>query len=401
LPQSIAAAIQSLQKSSASIIGLDFTRNYNTGSFHDALNPRVRTILSLVCGALFVYWFVHKLNWLEVWTEVRQANWGQLGLALALLVGTYFVRILRWRELLEPMARPPLSALFRATMIGFTALFLVGRAAEMIVRPAALSVREKVHPSASYATVMIERVFDMVMVVVFFAVNLIFFEYVSRDADATRLFGWIKITGGFLLIVAAAGIYGLSAFRRGRARALTYLEDRLQWLPRRAHAAAMSLLQHISEGLAVLHDARSLTITVSYTVLLWLMVAVAHLLVVRAFGIPYAEVPFTGAVFVMGLSMLGSVVPTPGGATGPFHTATAAALAFLGVEHNKAGSIAIILHLVIFTPATVFGMYYLAREGLSIARLQRIAEEKDSEEKVEEPLSTPQQENKGVLAARG
>jgi hypothetical protein len=65
------------------------------------------------------------------------------------------------------MARPPLSALFRATMIGFTALFFVGRAAEMIVRPAALSVKEKVHPSASYATVMIERVFDMVMVVVF------------------------------------------------------------------------------------------------------------------------------------------------------------------------------------------------------------------------------------------
>jgi uncharacterized membrane protein YbhN (UPF0104 family) len=162
----------------------------------------------------------------------------------------------------------------------------------------------------------------------------------------------------------------------------------------------MSLLHHISEGLSVLHDARSLTITVSYTVFLWLMVAMSHLLVVRAFGIPYAEVPFTGAVFVMGLSMLGSVVPTPGGATGPFHTAAAAALAFLGVEHNKAGSIAIILHLVVFTPATVFGMYYLAREGLSIARLQRIGEEKDSEE-VAEPLSTPKQENNGVLAARG
>src|SRR5512144_560017 len=132
--------------------------------------------------------------------EVRKANWGQLCLALALLVGTYFVRALRWRELLGRMARPSLSALFRATMIGFTALFLVGRAAEMIVRPAALSVRERVHPSASYATVMIERVFDMVMVVVFFAVNLIFFEYTARDADATRLFGWIKIAGVLLLI---------------------------------------------------------------------------------------------------------------------------------------------------------------------------------------------------------
>src|SRR5262249_20833602 len=156
---------------------------------------------------------------------------------LSLLVGTYFVRVLRWRVLLESMARPSLSALLRATMIGFTALFLVGRAAEMIVRPAALSVKEKVHPSASYATVMIERAFDMVMVVVFFAVNLIFFEYTARDADSNRLFGWIKVTGVLLLVVAAAGIYGLSAFRRKRSGALTYLEKRLGWLPTRAHAA--------------------------------------------------------------------------------------------------------------------------------------------------------------------
>jgi uncharacterized protein (TIRG00374 family) len=362
------------------------------------VSGRIKTILSLLVGAVFVYWFVHKLNWREVWSEVHKANFGQLGLALALLVGTYFVRTLRWRTLLEPMARPPLSALFRATMIGFTALFLVGRAAEMIVRPAALSVKENVHPSASYATVMIERVFDMVMVVVFFAVNLIFFEYIARDADAMRVFGWIKITGALLLLVAASGIYGLSSFRRHRSGALAYLERKLSRLPRSIGAAMMSLLRHISEGLAVFHDTRGLTITVSYTVLLWLMVALAHLLVVRAFGIPYADVPFTGAVFVMGLSMLGSVVPTPGGATGPFHTATAAALGFLGVEQNKAASIAIVLHVVIFAPATVFGMYYLAKEGLSIGRLRRIAEQKVGEEKAGDPI---RQENKEAMAARG
>jgi glycosyltransferase 2 family protein len=364
------------------------------------LSGRVKTILSLFVGAVFVYWFVHKLNWLEVWIEVRKTNWGQLGLALSLLVGTYFVRVLRWRELLEPMARPSLSALFRATMIGFTALFFLGRAAEMIVRPAALSVKDRVHPSASYATVMIERVFDMVMVVVFFAVNLIFLEYVARDAHAMRLFAWIKVTGVLLLLIAAAGIYGLSAFRRKRAGALTYLEAKLARLPKGASATAMSLLKHISEGLAVLHDVRGLTITVSYTVLLWLMVALAHLLVVRAFGIPYADVPFTGAVFVMGLSMLGSVVPTPGGATGPFHTATAAALAFLGVAQNKAASVAIVLHLVIFTPATVFGVYYLLKEGLSLGRLRRIGEQHGGDDKVDAAAPRPQ-ENEEAMAARG
>jgi uncharacterized protein (TIRG00374 family) len=366
---------------------------------------RLKTIIGLIVGALFVYLFAYKLNWPEVWNEVREANWAQLGLAMALLIGTYFVRVLRWRALLEPMARPPLNALFRATMIGFTALFLMGRAAEMIVRPAVLSVKERVHPSACYATVMIERVFDMVMVVAFFAVNLVFFEYTNEDADAMRLFGWIKITGGLLLILAAAGIYGLSVFRSRREVVLTYIERKLKRWPRRASQGLLSLLRHTSEGLAVLHDARELTITVSYTILLWLMVAVAHLLVVRAFGIPYSVVPFTGAVFVMGLSMLGSIVPTPGGATGPFHIATAAALAFLGVEHNsahnKAASVAIILHLVIFTPATIFGMFYIFKEGLSLGRLRRIGERQVDQADSGNDLEIEQDEEEETVAIRG
>jgi hypothetical protein len=328
-------------------------------------------------GGLFVYWFAHKLDWTEVWNEVRTANWALLGLAVALFVGTYCVRVFRWRALLEPMASASLAALFRATVVGFSALFVMGRAGELIVRPAMLSAKERIHPSASYATVMIERVFDMVAVVFFFAVNLVFFEYIPTDAEAMRLFGWIKLTGVLLLLTSVVGIYGLSVFRRRRAGVLDYLERKLGRLPRPLLRAIMSLLRHISEGLAVLHDAKSLAITVSYTLLLWLMVSIAHLLVVRAFGIPYVDVPFTGAVFVMGLSMLGSVVPTPGGATGPFHTAAAAALTFLGVASTKAASVAIILHLVVFGPATLFGLYYVLKEGLSLNRLRRIGEQQD------------------------
>jgi hypothetical protein len=350
-------------------------------------------------GALFVYWFVHKLDWSEVWREVSTANWARLGLAVSLFVGTYFVRVLRWRALLEPMARTSLKGLFQATVVGFSALFVMGRAAEMIIRPAMLSLKERVHPSASYATVMIERVFDMVMVVFFFAINLVFFEYVPTDRDATRLFGWIKVTGVVLLVIAVAGIYGLSVFRSRRAGVLNYLELRLGWLPRHALKGLMSLLRHISEALGVLHDARGLAVTVSYTVLMWLMVALAHLLVVRAFGIPYGYVPFTGAVFVMGLSMLGSVVPTPGGATGPFHTATAAALAFLGVSQSKAASVAIVLHLVIFAPASLFGLYYLLKEGLSLDRLRRIGEQQAVEAESALELPHPAEESHRAAAS--
>ncbi|MCI0487711.1 MAG: flippase-like domain-containing protein [Blastocatellia bacterium] len=364
------------------------------------MNSRLKTIAGLAVGVIFVYWFAHKLDWTEVWTEVRRADWPLLSLALTLFVGTYFVRVIRWRALLEPMAHPPLRALFRATMVGFSALFLMGRAGELIVRPAVLSVKERVHPSASYATVMIERVFDMVMVVCFFAVNLIFFEYTSRDAEAMRVFGLIKVTGALLLCASIAGIYGLSVFRSRRTGVLAYLERKLDWLPSKIKRGLLSLLSHISEGLGVLHDARGLTVTLSYTVLLWLMASLAHLLVVRAFSIPYEQIPLTGAVFLMGAAMLGSVVPTPGGATGPFHTAAAGALIFLGVEQNKAASVAIILHLAIFAPATLFGMFYIFKDGLSLDRLRRMGEKQVEEAEQTDSLPS-QQEDENIITVQG
>ena len=80
------------------------------------MKARLRNILSLLIGGLFVYWFAHKLNWQEVWLEVRDANWAQLALALGLFIGTYFVRVLRWQTLISPLAKTSLRALFRAPL---------------------------------------------------------------------------------------------------------------------------------------------------------------------------------------------------------------------------------------------------------------------------------------------
>jgi uncharacterized protein (TIRG00374 family) len=320
-------------------------------------------------GALFIYLFVNKLDWVHVWSDAREADFLLIAIATCLMVMTYIVRSLRWRSLLSGMAAPKFLALFRATTIGFTALFLFGRAGELIVRPAALSLNEPVEPSASYATVLIERVFDMVTVVILFAANMAFFEFSRSEPAAIESFRLIRMSGLFLLVVSAAGIYGLSIFRRKREGTLKYLDDRLQRFPERFYRGLMNLLKSISEGLAVLHDAKGLTITIAYTMVLWLLVIVAYVLVIRAFGISQSHVPYTGAVFVLGLSMIGSVVPTPGGATGPFHAATAASLVFLGVERNQAASTAIVLHLVVFLPAVFFGFFYLLKEGITLAKL--------------------------------
>jgi hypothetical protein len=97
----------------------------------------------------------------------------------------------------------------------------------------------------------------------------------------------------------------------------------------------------------------------------------------------------TETIFVMGWALVGSLVPTPGGAAGAFHAATAAALIFLGVTREKAAAIAIVMHLVDFGPALIFGLFYVLRGDISLARLRSLTSSEAVEHAVEDEKIIP------------
>ena len=127
--------------------------------------------------------------------------------------------------------------------------------------------------------------------------------------------------------------------------------------------------EQVLAALSVLSDVRQLAISIGWTLLLWLSVALGNLLVCRAFGLQFG---MSQVIFVLGWSMVGSAVPTPGGAAGAFHAATGAALVLLGVGRDQAAAVAIILHLVDFAPAALFGLFYFLRGDINIARLRAL-----------------------------
>jgi len=218
--------------------------------------------------------------------------------------------------------------------------------------------------SASYATVMIERVFDMVMVVVFFAVNLIFFEYIARDADATRLFGWDQGNWCPVLVVAAAGIYGLSAFRRRRNGALTYLERKVNLAPKECRRRCY---ESVSAYLRGPGGASRCARPNHHGVIhgfAWLMVASCTSVGCASVWDSVRRGAIHRCGFCNGLSMLGLGRANTRRRDRAVPHCHCRGACVPRVEQNKAASVAIILHLVIFTPATVFGMYYLAKRRL-------------------------------------
>ncbi|MDQ6788915.1 MAG: flippase-like domain-containing protein, partial [Acidobacteriota bacterium] len=155
-----------------------------------------------------------------------------------------------------------------------------------------------------------------------------------------------------------------------------------KFIPRRIQALISSILRQLAISLKILRDWREIVGVTFWTILLWFSIALPTWFVILAFDLP-VKVGFGDSLFVMFVAALGSVVPTPGGAAGAFHAATAGSLIFLGVDTEKAAAISIAMHLVYFAPAVFFGLYYILRGDASLTRLKGLLSGEHAVEEIE------------------
>ncbi len=343
-------------------------------------------LCALAIGIL--WWFGRRLDWEEVRLAVSQSNPYLLTLAVLIICLAYGFRAYRWGALLAPLGPTSISHLFAATTVGFAAVFLVGRMGE-VVRPVVLPMRDpRVRASASFVTIMVERIYDMMAVIILFAANLLWFQ---PPAHLETQFSRVRIAGVVLLILAVAGVGCLTWFRKRSTSAIGWLQKiltRLRFIPKRLTHAVISILEQLARALRVLVDVRELAVTIAWTAAVWGGIAFANFLVLRAFNLPFG---FSETIFVLGWSLVGSLVPTPGGAAGAFHAATAAGLIFLGVSPETAAAVSIVTHLVDFGPAVLFGFFYVIRGDINLSRLRSSTSPEAVEHAVEDESISPEE----------
>jgi uncharacterized protein (TIRG00374 family) len=366
---------------------MDTSLGFVPGSETSGLRKHFKFIL-LVIFTVFIFWFFGRnLDWAQVRVSLSQADPLYLALAtLAICLG-YFLRAKRWQVLLEPITESSLKELFATTTVGYAAIFLIGRAGE-IVRPMWLPMRDRrVRPSAALVTLGVERIFDLASLICFFAVNLIWFNVpAGREAE----FAYVKLAGNLMLGATALGFISLIVYQRISARVIDWtgrVTDR-KIVPRRIRAIVLSLMKQLAASLAILRDWREILSVSFWTLLLWLAIAIPTWLVLIAFGMPLT---FSDSLFVMGWAAIGSIVPTPGGAAGAFHAATAGGLIFLGIGVEQATAVAIAMHLVYFAPAVIFGLYYFFHGDISYNRFKSLLSSEHAVEEIESdapPLKT-------------
>jgi glycosyltransferase 2 family protein len=282
---------------------------------------------------------------------------------------TMVLRALRWQYLLAPIGHTRFSAAFRTTTIGFAASAVLPARAGEVIRPYLLARQEGLSATATFATIIIERVLDAVTCVFLLASFVLFFDPGMDNADS-RLY-WLLELGGVIvgsLAVVALGAMFVAARDPAAAGRWAYKLEHL--LPGKITHKLAQVLLKFSEGLAVVRTPRRLALALALSLPLWLSIGWGIWCVTRAFGI---QMPFTGSFLQIALLVVGVSVPTPGG-VGGFEAAVQIGLtSFYGVPNDRAVGAALVLHAVSLLPTVVLGFLFLLQDGLGFGGMRNLA----------------------------
>jgi uncharacterized protein (TIRG00374 family) len=340
------------------------------------MRAHLRTLIVFGLAVALLAVFLRGADLATVWSELTRGRVDLLLISLVTTMLTYALRALRWQYLLAGLGRTRFSVAFRATVIGFAASFLLPARAGEFLRPYVLAKNEHLSGTAAFATVVLERVFDMATVLVLFAGFLVTADPALARSDPA-MFRAVQV-GGLTAAAATVVILGVFYFLAGHPEAIGRWSVKVERrLPERLARMVDGLAQTFAVGLGAVRRPQQLLLVFAWSFPLWLSIALGIWLVSLAFGV---DLPFTGAFLVMTLLVVGVAVPTPG-AIGGFHMFYQIAVtSFYHASTEKAVSAALVLHAVSFVPVTLLGIVFMVGEGLTLGRMRTLASERGAAE---------------------
>jgi len=361
-------------------------------------------LISIICSWLFA----RKIEWSQLSVAFKEAKYAYIIPTIILIFASHYIRAVRWSALIAPIKKVSVLNLFSATMIGFMANSVLPARIGEIIRPVMVARKEKVKVSASFATVVMERIFDVLSIIVF-ASFLFFFLPVETLQD--KSVGIINHAEVSTKVVKAGHVNGMpeafsSTNEEKRAKVSSTIKQLKKWsmvmaffgilaitslfllslYPKKAGAVFEKLLflfpHHLRErlvnllhsfisGLQVFDNKRLLIWIGILSLVIWFLNAAPIYVLCYAFDI---KLSFAGACFVMVCLALAVALPQAPGFIGVFHIAIQKTLDIFGVGLSSAQSFAIILWALSIIPITIVGLLFLWREGMSLGEISHYDE---------------------------
>jgi len=313
-------------------------------------------------------------DWRLAAAAVAGTEWKWVGLSLLPVAAAYYVRALRWAVFLAPLKpRPSLRNLLSATLVGFTAITLFGRAGEF-VRPYLIAAKEEVPFPSQLAAWLLERIFDLLMALLLFAFAMM--RISSTGVHVGPRIAWALAAGGRVVALSCLALLVLLfAMRHFAEPVRRYLTHAIRFWPERHFARAERLLAACVHGVESTRSDGALLAIFLYSVLEWMLIAVSYWCLARSFA-AVLHFSFVDVLIFVGFISFGAAVQIPGIGGGLQVVAVVVLTELFRVRLEPATSFAMMLWILSFVVVVPFGLLIMVKEGLDWRSLHRMGRNK-------------------------
>ena len=329
----------------------------------------IQFAIGIVISAVCLWLAMHDVRLPEVWAALGQANYLGFAALVALTLLGFWIRAFRWRWLLSTPKPLGIGSLYSATMIGFMANNLLPLRLGEFVRAWALGRREAISKTTVFATVVVERVVDMITLIAIFGVTMLIHP-IGEGTDA----GQLVRHGATVMVVGAAGLTLfaiLLEWQPQRARALVAWVTRS--LPARLGRRVAAMLDHFIDGLSLFRDLPRL---LWVFLLSFVMFGVFALCLTASMWAFHLAAPWYAGLVMLVVTAIGIMVPAAPGYIGTLNVACKVGLGLFGIGSELSVPFSWFFWAGQWLPVTLVGFYFLRREGLSLASLGRAQDER-------------------------
>jgi len=320
--------------------------------------------VGIAISIVLLWWTLHDVDFVQVWSIMRGARPGPVLLGVGLATLPFALRIFRWQLLLRrgDGAALPAVPLWHAIAIGFMANNTLPLRMGEVIRAVAATRLTGARLPAALASLAVERLMDVLVVVLLLGVGLLF----AGLPPGTTIAG--VHMAPLLATLAAIALVGLAAASLVVAfpKSAESLIRRLVPWPRLAERLA-GLVEGLTQGMAALQSPAKVAAVIGWSLLIWLCNAASFYVMFGAFGI---DVDFAGALVLQGAIMFVIAVPSSPGYFGAFEVPVVAVLALFLVPKSAAVSYAFTYHVTTFVPITLLGLFSVARTGFGLREVR-------------------------------
>ena len=307
-------------------------------------------VISIIC----LYFAFRGINIKESLEVVKNINVLYFVISLILSVVIISLRGLRWECFIPLKKHIKKRTVVMATYIGYMGNNILPAKLGEVARAYILGVKEDVSKSALIASVVTERLFDVITGGVILCLSVIFIPNLPQTVTYAAIALFVLSIVGFLVLI-------FLVWKRDFAHKVFHKVFGI--LPKNIGDKLILFSCNFIDGIGFKNDAKHIFLIFFYTILYLIGQILTISFLLMAFDIKASPII---ALFMFAVGGFGFAVPSAPSGIGPFEWAIIFGLSLIGVDRTVAAPYALVYHMMGILPIVVIGFIFLFMLGVDL-----------------------------------